>query len=223
MARNKQHPTSGVVVIGLGRFGKSLALELMAQDAEVLGIDNDEKVVQALAGRLTHVAQADSTNEDAMRQLSVHEFDRAVIGVGTDLEASILSASVVLTLGVPNVWAKAISHSHARILTQIGVHHVVRPEHDMGKRVAHLVRGRMLDYIEFDDGYAIVKTTPPRHMLGLALAESRPRATHGVTIVGIKRAGQDFVNAIPETLVEAGDLLIVSGPRREVERFSELS
>lgn len=223
MARKKQHSTSGVVVIGLGRFGKSLALELVAQDAEVLGIDADPKVVQSLAGRLTHVAQADSTDEDAMRQLSVHEFDRAVIGVGTDLEASILSASVVLTLGVPNVWAKAISHSHARILTQIGVHHVVRPEHDMGKRVAHLVRGRMLDYIEFDDGYAIVKTTPPEIMHGRALDDSRPRSMFGVTIVGIKRTGQDFVNAVPETVVQAGDLLIVSGPRRQVEQFSELS
>lgn len=223
MAKNKPHSTSGIVVIGLGRFGKSLALELMAQDAEVLGIDGDYKVVQGLAGRLTHVAQADSTDEDAMRQLSVHEFDRAVIGVGTDLEASILSASVVLTLGVPNVWAKAISHSHARILTQIGVHHVIRPEHDMGKRVAHLVRGRMLDYIEFDDGYAIVKTAPPQIMHGRALEESRPRSRFGVTIVGIKRTGQDFVNAVPDTVVQAGDLLIVSGPRQEVERFSELT
>lgn len=222
MARNHAHATSGVAVIGLGRFGKSLALELIAQDTEVLGIDGDSKVVQGLAGRLTHVVQADSTDEEAMRQLSVHEFDRVVIGVGTDLEASILSASVVLTLGVPNVWAKAISHSHARILTQIGVHHVVRPEHDMGKRVAHLVRGRMLDYIEFDDGYAIVKTTPPRSLLGLALAQSRPRSQFGVTVVGVKRADEGFTNATPDTVVQPADLLIVSGPRREVERFSEL-
>ena len=114
------------------------------------------------AGRLTHVVEADTTDEEAMRQLSMHEFTRAVIGIGNDLEASILSASVLLKLGVRDIWAKAISDSHARILSQIGVHHVVRPEHDMGKRVAHLVRGRMLDYIEFDDGYAIVKTRPPR-------------------------------------------------------------
>ena len=150
-----------VAVIGLGRFGKSLALELSDEGVEVLGIDNDHKVVQSLAGRLTHVVEADTTDEEAMRQLSLHEFTRAVIGIGNDLEASILSASVLLKLGVRDIWAKAISESHARILSQIGVHHVVRPEHDMGKRVAHLVRGRMLDYIEFDDGYAIVKTRPP--------------------------------------------------------------
>lgn len=223
MARN-QHPDSDpVAVIGLGRFGKSLALELSDVGVEVLGIDSDGKVVQSLAGRLTHVVEADSTDEEAMRQLSLHEFTRAVIGIGNDLEASILSASVLLTLGVRDIWAKAISESHARILTQIGVHHVVRPEHDMGRRVAHLVRGRMLDYIEFDDGYAIVKTRPPAHLHGVPLRESQPRSRHGITIVGVKRAGQDFTYATPETVVEEGDVVIVSGPREQVERFSELS
>ena len=224
MARQTQgRNSSPVVVIGLGRFGKSLALELVKEGIEVLGIDQDAKVVQALAGRLTHVVEADTTDEEAMRQLSVHEFDRAVIGIGNDLEASILSASVLLNLGVPHIWAKAISESHARILTQVGVHHVVRPEHDMGKRVAHLVRGRMLDYIEFDDGYAIVKTYPPTSLFGRALGQSRPRSEHGITIVGVKRAGQDFTHATPDTVIEEGDLIIVSGPQDKVERFSELA
>ncbi len=210
-------------MIGLGRFGKSLALELVDDGVEVLGIDGDAKAVQSLAGRLTHVVEADSTDAEAMRQLSLHEFDRAVIGIGTDLESSILTASVLLELGVPNIWAKAVSGSHARILRQIGVHHVVRPEHDMGKRVAHLVRGRMLDYIEFDDGYAIVKSRPPQSLLGLRLEESRPRSRYGITIVGVKRTGLDFTHATPETVVEDGDLIIVSGPRQQVERFAELA
>jgi len=219
---SRQH-TQGVVVIGMGRFGKSLALELMKEGTEVLGIDADRKIVESLSGRLTHAVIADSTNEDAMRQLAVHEFDRAVIGVGNDLEASILSASVVLRLGVKNVWAKAISNAHAEILRQIGVHHVVRPEHDMGKRVAHLVRGRMLDYIEFDDGYAIVKTRPPRSIHGIRLGDTHIRSLYGVTIVGAKRSGQDFTHATAETVVEDGDLIIVSGPQDRVEKFSELA
>ena len=123
MARKLTH---GVVVVGLGRFGRSLALELMTEDVDVLGIDADPRVVKSLAGRLTHVVEADSTDAEAMRELSVGDFDRAVIGVGTDIEASILSASMVVDLGVPNVWAKAISQSHARILTKVGVHHVDR-------------------------------------------------------------------------------------------------
>ncbi len=212
-----------VAVIGLGRFGRSLALELAGEGVEVLGIDSDHRVVQSLAGELTHVVEADTTDEEAMRQLSLHEFSRAVVGIGSDLEASILSASVLLTLGVRDIWAKAISEPHARILAQIGVHHVVRPEHDMGRRVAHLVRGRMLDYIEFDDGYAIVKTRPPQSLHGRPLGESRPRSRHGVTVVGVKRTGQDFTYATPETVVEDDDLVIVSGPRDAVERFSELA
>jgi trk system potassium uptake protein len=213
----------GVVVIGLGRFGKSLALELVKEGTEVLGVDVSREIVDSVAGRLTHAVVADSTNEEAMRQLSVHEFDRAVIGVGNDLESSILSASVVVRLGVPHVWAKAISHAHARILTQVGVHHVVRPEHDMGKKVAHLVRGRMLDYIEFDDGYAIVKTRPPQRIFGIPLGETHIRSKYGVTIVGVKRAGQDFTHATAETVVEDGDLIIVSGAQDSVEKFSELT
>ena len=215
-----RHTQGGVVVIGLGRFGKSLALELMEEGTEVLGIDEDHKPVQALAGRLTHVVEADSTNEEALRQLSVHEFDRAVVGIGSDLEASILTSSILVNFGIRNIWAKAISHSHARILSQLGVHHVVRPEHDMGKRVAHLVRGRMLDYIEFDDGFAIAKIHAPERIHNSTLAAAGVRETFGVTVVGLKRANQDFQHATPSTQVLPGDLLIVSGPTHDIQRFA---
>ncbi len=224
MARKpKADSDSAAVVIGLGRFGKSLALELMDKGVEVLGIDEDPKTVQRLAGRLTHVVEADSTNEEALRQLSVHEFDRAVVGIGSNLEASILTCSILVNFGVKDIWGKAISHSHARILAQLGVQHVVRPEHDMGMRVAHLVRGRMLDYIEFDDGYAIVKAVAPASVHGLPLGESRVRSRYGVTVVGVKRAGEDFTHATAETVLHAGDVIIVSGPEDGVERFSDLT
>lgn len=212
-----------VVVIGLGRFGEALALELMQGGVDVLGIDGDLQLVDALTGRLTQVVAADSTSESAMRQLSVHEFDRAVIGIGSNLEGSILTASVLLELGIPNIWAKAVSHPHARILSQLGVHHVVRPEHDTGKRVAHLVRGRMLDYIEFEDGFAMVKTTPPHKIVGRPLASTGVRREHGVTIVAIKRYGQDFTYATAETALNADDIIIVSGRTSDVENFSELT
>jgi len=212
-----------VAVIGLGRFGKSLALELMEWDTEVLGIDIDLHRVESMSGQLTHVVRADSTDEDAMRQLSVHELDRVVIGIGGNLEASILTASVVLSLGVKHLWAKAVSHAHARILTQLGVPHVVRPEHDMGERIAHLVRGRMLDYIEFDDRFAMAKTTPPTRLLGRRLGDTGIRASHGVTVVAVKSPGSDFTYATPDTVVKDGDNIIVSGSHRDVERFSSLT
>jgi trk system potassium uptake protein len=221
VARN-QRRTDAVVVIGLGRFGESVALELMEQNIDVLGIDGDIRLVDALSGRLTQVVSADSTNEEALRQLSVHEFDRAVIAIGSNIESSILTTSVVLGFGVPHVWAKAISHAHARILSQIGAHHVVRPEHDMGKRVAHLVGGRMLEYIEFEDGFAMAKTNPPARLLGHPLGRTGVRTEHGVTVVAIKRSGQDFTYATAETVIEPGDTIIVSGHTTEVEKFSEL-
>jgi trk system potassium uptake protein TrkA len=211
------------VVLGLGRFGSSLALELEENGIEVLGVDTDPENVQGLADRLTHVVVADSTNEEALRQLGITHFERAVVGIGTDLESSILTASILLELGVKEVWAKAMTTAHAKILTQLGVHHVVRPEHDMGRRVAHLVAGKMLDYIEFDDGYAIVKTRPPQRIWDRPLSESRVRSEFGVTIVGVKRQGEDFTHATPETVVHEGDLIIVSGSRAGVEKFSLLS
>ncbi|SCK38881.1 TrkA family potassium uptake protein [Streptomyces sp. WMMB 322] len=221
----KQRTGAGgsVVVLGLGRFGRALALELVDEDTEVLGIDEDAEIVQALSGSLTHTVRADSTKEDALRQLGVHEFDRAVVAIGTDLEASILTASVLISFGVENVWAKAISEAHGRILTQLGVHHVVYPEHDMGQRVAHLVRGRMLDYIEFEDDFAMVKTKPPADVVGLPLSNSAVRSRYGITVVAIKRPGEGFTYATPQTVVEADDTIIVAGRTRATERFSELS
>jgi trk system potassium uptake protein TrkA len=214
---------SVVAVIGLGRFGKSLALELMSEDTEVLGIDHDPKTVESVAGRLTHAVVADSTSAEALEQLSVQDCDRAVVGIGTNLEASILTTSILVEIGVPLIWAKAISNSHARILRQIGADHVVRPEHDMGLRVAHLVRGRMLDFIEFDDDYAMVKTGAPKHMIGRTLRETAARRQYGVTIVAIKRSGEGFTYATAETVVTEGDTLIVSGKITDTERFSELT
>ncbi|MFV0134719.1 potassium channel family protein [Streptomyces sp. HMX87] len=220
--KRRTGPHSSVAVIGLGRFGRSLALELVDEDTEVLGIDENAEVVQALSGLLTHAVRADSTKEDALRQLGVHEFDRVVVAIGTNLEASILTASLLISFGIENVWAKATSEAHGRILTQLGVQHVVYPEHDMGRRVAHLVRGRMLDYIEFEDDFAMVKTSPPADIIGLPLSNSAVRSRHGITVVAIKRPGEGFTYATADTVVEADDTIIVAGRTRATERFSEL-
>ncbi|MGV9712760.1 potassium channel family protein [Gordonia sp. NPDC003424] len=215
-----RRPSSDVVVVlGLGRFGESLALELMAQGTEVLGIDSDESVIQRVSHLITHAVAADTTDEDVLRQLSVPEFDRAVVGIGSDLEASLLTASALINLSVPHVWAKAVTNAHARILRQIGVEHIVRPEHDMGKRVAHLVRGRMMDYIEFDDDYAMVKSDVPTSIVGKRLADTPIRERYGVTVVAYKTVGGTFTYATEETVLSADDTIIVSGEVRNAERF----
>lgn len=209
-----------VVVIGLGRFGSSLALGLMRRGADVLGIDEDEQLVQHYGDELTHAAVADATDETALRQLGVPEFSRAVVSIGTDIEASILTTSLLVDLAIPNIWAKALNRRHGKILERIGAHHVVLPEHDMGERVAHLVTGRMLDYIEFDDDYAIIKAIAPAEAVGRSLGETRLRSRFGVTVVGIKPPGEDFTYATAETVVRRGDVIIVSGRIDQIERFA---
>lgn len=211
-----------VAVIGLGRFGGALALELQEAGTEVLGIDYDEDIVQSYNGRLTHVVRADTTKEEALRQLSIPEFDRVVVGIGTDLEASILTTSILLRFDKPTIWAKAISEPHAQILTQLGVKHVIRPEHDMGKRVAHLVRGMMLDYVEFEDNFAMVKTRPPRAYWDRELGTTGLRAKHGVTVVAVKRNGGAWDYTTADTTLYDDDEIIVAGPTDKAELFSAL-
>lgn len=211
-----------VVVIGLGRFGTSLALELMAAGTEVLGIDSDEEIVQSLNGRLTHVVRLDSTNEEALRQLAVHEFDRAVVAIGSDIQASILTTSLLMRFEIPDIWAKAVSDAHGRIFEQLGVQHVIFPEKDMGRRVAHLVRGAALDYIEIDRDFAILKMSPNSLVLGVPLGESHIRSRFGVTVLAYKREETGWKNADLSTVLHEGDTMLVSGPIVKAEAFGQL-
>jgi trk system potassium uptake protein TrkA len=215
--------SGGIVVIGLGRFGGAVAESLVRLGHEVLAIDENADLVQRWSDKLTHVVQADSTDSDALRQLGIQDLGRAVVAIGTDIEASVLTVLALHELGVDEIWAKAITAKHGQILQRTGAHHVVYPEAAMGERVAHLVTGRMIDFIEFDDGFAIAKTSTPREATGATLADSALRSKYGITVVGIKRPGTDFTYARPETVVERGDLLIVSGPTNLVEKFAALT
>ncbi|WP_435742534.1 potassium channel family protein [Microbacterium sp. PMB16] len=211
-----------VAVIGLGRFGTSLALELMASGTEVLGIDAGEDIVQALNGQLTQVVRADSTRLEVLEQLAIGEFDRVVVSIGSDITSSILTASLLLQLKVPVIWAKAVDERHGAVLEQLGVHKVVYPEKDMGRRVAHLVRGAAADYLEIEKGYAIVKTVAPRYLHGLTLTEGAVRATHGVTIAAHRSASGDWRNTQADTVLSEGDTVLVVGPTDRVEKFAQL-
>ena len=136
------------------------------------------------------------------------------------IEARGPAADTTLDNESPKVWAKAVSPAHARILNRIGVHHVLSPEIESGQRLAHLIGSRLMDYIEFDDGFAIVKMTPPQEAVGFTLAQTQIRQKYGVTVVGVKSPGQDFTYARPETKVRSGDLIIVSGPTSLIERMA---
>ena len=211
-----------VAVIGLGRFGSALALELMANGTEVLGIDLDEELVQALNGELTQVVRADSTKQEALRQLAVNEFDRVVVAIGSNVSASILTCSALLNMKIPVIWAKAVDDQHGLILEQLGVHHVIYPEKDMGRRVAHLVRGAALDFIEVAPGYAAVKAPVPSTIQGVPLGETALRQTYGVTIAAYQHGEERWQNADNTSVLRAGDTMLVLGPTAKAESFAQL-
>ncbi|WP_188686017.1 potassium channel family protein [Nesterenkonia cremea] len=210
-----------MLVVGLGRFGIALSEQLIAQNKEVLAVERSRSLAQKHADSLTHVVEADATDIEALKQLGAEEFDSAVVGVGTSIESSVLIAANLVDLGVKQVWAKAINPTHGKILTRIGCHHVIYPEHDAGVRAAHLVPGQMLDFIKFDDDFAIVKMRPPKDLHGKTIDQCQPRKRHGVNVVGVKSPGKDFVYAQPDTKVSAGDTIIVSGDVTVLEGFAD--
>ncbi len=214
-----QEPTE-VAVIGLGRFGSAVAQSLTRLGHQVLAIDERPECVQLHAEELAHVVQADATDPTTLRRLGVDSFQHAIVAIGSDLEASVLTVLALSEVGVKDIWAKALRERHGRILERTGAHHVIYPEAAMGERVAHLVTGKVIDFIEFEDNFAIVKTAAPEEALGRTLGESSLRSKYGVTIVGVKRKGEDFTYATAETVVLEGDLLIVAGKTSACEQFA---
>ena len=211
-----------VLVIGLGRFGAATAGQLDRLGRDVLAVDDSAVLVQKWSERVTHAVQADATSLEALRQIGAQQFSIAVCAVGSSVEASVLIAANLVDLGIPQIWAKAISKSHGTILERIGVNHVVFPEAQAGERLAHLVSGRLLDFIEFDDDFALVKMIPPKPIRGLNLTESGLRRKYNVTVVGVKSPGRPFTYATEKTVVTDQDLIIVSGTESDIERFASL-
>ncbi|MEY4322207.1 MAG: hypothetical protein RL167_935 [Actinomycetota bacterium] len=222
-SRKNQKGASKIAVIGLGRFGTALSLELMQTGREVLGVDTDENLVQNLAAQLTHVVTADCTNTDTLEELNILDFDRVVVAIGSDIEASILTASTLLEMGVKDVWAKATSDAHGRILRQLGVQHVVFPEKDMGKRIAHQVAGDQLDYVEIDGTFVMAKTEAAADFEGKTLTELGIRAKYGVVVVATSHGDDTYEPANPDTRISTNDYLIVAGPKGKIEKFCRLN
>lgn len=211
---------SGVLVVGLGRFGEALARGLVQQGIEVLAVDFDEDIVQRVSGDIPNVVQADGTSARALRQIGAEQFSRAVVAIASNIEASVLATLVLIEeLKTPTVWAKAISVEHAKILERVGVQRVIQPEHDMGQRTARSIARRVTDYFHVEDDFALVEMAAPQRYLGRPLGESGIRAKYGVTIVSIKPPHGEFRHADQATVLHEGELILLAGKPANLDKF----
>jgi trk system potassium uptake protein len=209
-----------VLVLGLGRFGTAVATTLTEQAWDVLAVDQSLDLVQKWSDRFAHVVQADTADVEALRQIGAGDFQRAVVAIGSNLEASILTTANLADLGVPSIWAKAMTNQHARILQRIGAHHVVLPEREMGARIGRLLVGSLADYYELESGFGIGRMSCSDKFADKTLAELNLRGKYGVTVVAVKHPGGAFEDARPETVIGRGDQLVITGSTERLQQFS---
>lgn len=210
-------------VIGLGRFGSSVAKTLHEMGHEVLAIDENEERVQDFSDKVTHVVQADTTDEDSLMALGIRNFDVVVVAIGQDIQANMLTTLQLKEMGVPYIVAKAQNALHGKMLQKIGADRVIYPERDMGQRVAHnLVSTNVLEYIALSPDLSIVEVTAPKILIGRSLSETNLRQKYEINVLAIKRNEEIIVPPLPSEKIISGDILIVVGGNEGVQRLEEL-
>jgi len=210
-------------IVGLGRFGASLANTLLDAGNEVLAIDISEDRVNEFADTATHAVIADSTNEEALKAIGIGNFDTVIVAIGNDMQASILTTLVLKELNIKKVVAKAINKRHGDVLKKVGADWVVFPESDMGNRVAHqLMSPKVLNFIELAKDYSIEEIKAPSQMAGQNLKESNIRVEFNLTVIAINRKDKILISPSPEEVIQEGDILVVIGENKDLQRFSNL-
>jgi trk system potassium uptake protein TrkA len=208
-----------VVVIGLGRFGSSVARTLAQQGHEVLGIDIDETRVTAMARILTQAVTVREVNEEVLLSLGVKECDAAVVGMA-NLEFSITISQILKDFGIKLVISKAASDLHGRVLQRLGVDRIIFPERDMGIRLAHsLVTNTIIDYIELSKDYNIFELVTPDKFIGKTLGQAKLRSDYNVNVIAIKRNDNVLVSPGADTVINEHDILVVIGQNNNLTHF----
>ncbi len=211
-------------VIGLGRFGSSLALTLVNRGFSVLGIDRDRDIVQNLSEQITHAVTLDASNEDALREIDIVSFDTVVVAIGSSFEGNLMTTVALKSLGVKNVVCKATTHRQRDILMRVGADQVILPEHDAGRRLANVLSGPgVLDQLELAPGYSITELKVPKSMVGQTLLETDVRRRYGVTVLVVKRDETLTVSPSIDYTFQQNDLLIVIGNDEDITRMHELT
>lgn len=207
-------------VIGLGRFGTSVARTLAGMGYDVLAIDQREERVQDIMEHVTHAVQVDAVDEHALKSLGIRNFDVVIVAIGQDVQASILTTVLLKEMGVRRVVAKANTELHGKVLARVGADKVVFPERDMGVRVARaLVSQNILDQIELSPDYSIVELIAPPEFVGKTLQESAIRTRFGVTVLAIRRDRDIIISPGPAQVVKEGDVLVVVGRNDRLEKL----
>mgnify|MGYP000910277324 CR=1 FL=1 len=210
------------VVLGLGRFGSSIARTLYSLGNDVLAIDNCEEAVQEISDSVTHAVQADATDENALKSLGIRNFDVAVIGMGSDIQGSIMATLLVKELGVKYVIAKAMTELHAKVLYKIGADRVVFPERDMGVRVAHnLASSNILDYIELSPDYSIAEIVAMKEWENKSLRSLDMRTQYGLNVMAIKRGHDINISPKADDEIMQDDVLVVIGGSDELSKVEK--
>lgn len=211
------------VVIGLGRFGRSVALTISELGHDVLAIDKNENPVHAVMNYVTQAVQADAQDEETLRALGVRNLDVAIVAIGVDLEANILITLMLKEIGIPFVVTKAQSSQHGRVLEKIGADKVVYPEKDMGIRLAHnLVTSNVMDYIELSPKFSIFEVIASAQFVNKSIGEIDLRAIYGVNVIAIKKNEDDIIVAPgAKTVIEAGDILVIVGNKKALAKLPD--
>ncbi|MET3290679.1 TrkA family potassium uptake protein [Brevibacillus fluminis] len=209
-------------VIGMGRFGSSVARTLYEMDYEVMGIDEDEERINENIQYVTHAVAADSTDEMALKEIGIRNFDVVVVSIGADIQASILTVLILKELGVKKIVAKAQNERHGQVLYKVGADRVVFPERDMGVRVAHnLISANVLDFIELAEDYSVAEVAASPSMLGKTIRQLDVRAKYGVNIIAIKSNDRFNIAPRPDQMIERNDVLVVIGHNLDLKEFEE--
>ncbi|MGE5380251.1 MAG: potassium channel family protein [Methylocystaceae bacterium] len=210
-----------VCVIGLGRFGRSVAITLTHLGHEVLGIDTKEALVDQVKDIVTQAIVADAREEKVMEAIGIRNFDTAVVAIGDDIQASILVTLLLKEHGVARVITKAVNEVHGKVLEKVGADQVVYPEREMGEKIAHFIdSSNILNYIDLSDDYSIIEADASRKMWGHTLREIDLRTRLGVSVLAVRRSGGVFVAPDGDFIIQANDRLIVLGETSKVEKFS---
>ena len=211
------------VVIGLGRFGSSLARQLCRLGAEVLAMDVRSDLVQQIANDVTHAVVGDAQDKEVLRALGVRNFDCAVIAIGDDLAASVLTTMNLKELEVPYIVCKAHDETHRRVLEKLGVDRVVIPEKEHGERLARSLHSHnVLDYIELSEAYGILEVPAPKSWIGKTLKELNVRAKLGVNIIAVESGKQTNVSPAADYCIQNEDVLVVLGENYALEAVQKL-